>query len=182
MEPGRGFQRPRRSRRDQTALGLTALGRLASRTDGTAPIVVAAAGNFGWSRPFYPAFDPWTISVGAAEHSAGIWGQACFSDHGDRRFGYWVDVSAQGVMSTAPTRSSPISRPPLRRQGRSRLTAGPTGTALPLPPPSQWASGQVAGRSQPQQACPRRRAARAVGADFPGRLVRALTEAWSTRP
>ena len=30
----------------------TALGRLASRTDGTAPIVVAAAGNDGWSRPF----------------------------------------------------------------------------------------------------------------------------------
>jgi subtilisin family serine protease len=85
------------TRRDQTALGLTALGRLASRTDGTAPIVVAAAGNFGWSRPFYPAFDPWTISVGAAEHRAGIWEQACFSDHGDRRSGYWVDVCAQGV-------------------------------------------------------------------------------------
>ncbi len=37
------------TRRDQTALGLTALGRLAIRTDGTAPIVVAAAGNFGWA-------------------------------------------------------------------------------------------------------------------------------------
>jgi subtilisin family serine protease len=85
------------TRRDQTALGLTALGRLASRTDGSAPIVVAAAGNFGWSRPFYPAYDCWTISVGAAEHRAGVWEQACFSDHGDRRFGSWVDVCAQGV-------------------------------------------------------------------------------------
>jgi Subtilase family len=85
------------TRRDQTALGLTALGRLAARTDGTAPIVVAAAGNFGWARPFYPAFDSWTISVGAAEHRAGIWEQACFSDHGDRKFGPWVDVCAQGV-------------------------------------------------------------------------------------
>ena len=85
------------TRRDQTALGLTALGRLASRTDGSAPIVVAAAGNFGWARPFYPAYDPWTISVGAAEHRAGTWDQACFSDHGDRRFGFWVDVCAPGV-------------------------------------------------------------------------------------
>jgi subtilisin family serine protease len=85
------------TRRDQTALGLTALGRLASKADGTAPIVVAAAGNFGWARPFYPAYDCWTISVGAAEHKAGIWEQACFSDHGDRRFGFWVDVCAQGV-------------------------------------------------------------------------------------
>jgi hypothetical protein len=85
------------TRRDQTPLGLTALGRLASKADGTAPIVVAAAGNFGWARPFYPAYDCWTISVGAAEHSAGVWVPACFSDHGDRTFGYWVDVCAQGV-------------------------------------------------------------------------------------
>jgi subtilisin family serine protease len=70
---------------------------LASKTDGSAPIVVAAAGNFGWARPFYPAYDPWTISVGAAEHRAGTWDQACFSDHGDRRFGFWVDVCAPGV-------------------------------------------------------------------------------------
>ena len=85
------------TRRDQSALGLTVLGRMAGKTDGSAPIVVAAAGNFGWARPFYPAYDCWTISVGAAEYRAGTWDQACFSDHGDRRFGDWVDVCAQGV-------------------------------------------------------------------------------------
>jgi len=85
------------TRRDQPLLGLTALGRLATKTDGSAPIVVAAAGNLGWARPFYPAYDNWTISVGAAEHCAGIWKQACFSDHGDKKFGFWVDVCAQGV-------------------------------------------------------------------------------------
>ena len=74
--------------------------------------VVAAAGNFGWARPFYPAYDPWTISVGAAEHRAGTWDQACFSDHGDRWFGFWVDVCAPGVgvySSYAKSRTNPPS-------------------------------------------------------------------------
>jgi Subtilase family len=85
------------TRQDQSLLGLTALGRLARKKDGSAPIVVAAAGNLGWARPFFPAYDHWAISVGAAEHRAGIWVEACFSDHGDEHFGFWVDVCAQGV-------------------------------------------------------------------------------------
>ncbi len=122
------------TRRDQTPLGLTALGRLASKADGTAPIVVAAAGNFGWARPFYPAYDCWTISVGAAEHNAGTWAQACFSDHGDRTFGSWVDVCAQGVdvySSYAKQPYNPEFPPPA---GPSRSTDGPSGTGPLLPP------------------------------------------------
>jgi Subtilase family len=85
------------TRRDQPSLGLTALGHLADEKGGAPPIVVAAAGNLRQARPFYPAYDHWAISVGAAAEDEGTWAQAYFSDFGDPRFGFWVDVCARGV-------------------------------------------------------------------------------------
>ena len=87
------------TRADEKLMGLSELERAATRpnTDGEppAPIVVAAAGNLGSSRPFYPAADKWTISVGAVELTGprnDIPVPASFSN-----FGPWVDVCAKGV-------------------------------------------------------------------------------------
>lgn len=81
---------------DLMPIGLGELQAAAERRDGTAPIVVAAAGNGDWNRPFWPAFAPWTISVGATT-AAGD--KALFSDWGTDAdpFGLWVDVCADGV-------------------------------------------------------------------------------------
>jgi subtilisin family serine protease len=51
-------------------------------------VVVAAAGNFGSARPFWPAALPEVIGVGALEG----WGPAPFSNYGP-----WVDACAPGV-------------------------------------------------------------------------------------
>jgi subtilisin family serine protease len=53
--------------------------------------VVAAAGNQGASRPFWPAaFEP-VLAVGAVEQRDGSWTRADYSNHGA-----WVDATARG--------------------------------------------------------------------------------------
>jgi subtilisin family serine protease len=74
---------------DGVGLPLTAaaLGDLFDRIPGL--VVVAAAGNFGDSRPVYPAADKRVIAVAALDDN----GQpCCFSNFGD-----WVDCSAPGL-------------------------------------------------------------------------------------
>jgi subtilisin family serine protease len=51
-------------------------------------VVVAAAGNFGSPRPFWPAALPRVIAVGALDG----WGPATFSNYGS-----WVDACAPGL-------------------------------------------------------------------------------------
>lgn len=80
------------TRGNRAMLGLSALGALARRNNGSEPIVIAAAGNLDLSRPFWPAADNWAISVGAAKRIGRRWEKAHFSD-----FGKWVDVCADGV-------------------------------------------------------------------------------------
>jgi subtilisin family serine protease len=53
--------------------------------------VVAAAGNHGATRPFWPAaFEP-VLAIGAVEQQAGKWTRAGYSNHGS-----WVDATARG--------------------------------------------------------------------------------------
>jgi subtilisin family serine protease len=84
------------TRADQRLIGLSALEAAAKgKGAGRAPIVVAAAGNFGDSRKCYPAADDWTIGVGAVDLTGARKGPpkpASFSNYGD-----WVDVCAVGV-------------------------------------------------------------------------------------
>lgn len=80
------------TRGDLKALGLQHLGANSSPCAANGPIVVAAAGNFDLERPFWPAAEPWAISVGAAERYEDGWRKACFSN-----WGCWVDVCANGV-------------------------------------------------------------------------------------
>src|SRR4051794_23369823 len=54
--------------------------------------VVAAAGNAGSDRPFWPAAFKQVLGVGAAEQKGGVWHRASFSD-----YGWWVDAVARGV-------------------------------------------------------------------------------------
>ncbi len=54
-------------------------------------VVVAAAGNHGKTRPFWPAaFEP-VLAVGAVENDGSTWWRAGYSNHGP-----WVDVAARG--------------------------------------------------------------------------------------
>jgi subtilisin family serine protease len=67
-----------------------------------APIVFAAAGNRHDDRPWYPAAEPWAISVGAAESTGepnNPYQIAGFSDYGTKNSNprFWVDVCAPGV-------------------------------------------------------------------------------------
>jgi subtilisin family serine protease len=54
--------------------------------------VVAAAGNWGSTRPFWPAAFKQVLAVGAVEERRGTWRRASFSNHG-----WWVDAAARGV-------------------------------------------------------------------------------------
>ncbi|HET6551505.1 MAG TPA: S8 family serine peptidase [Solirubrobacter sp.] len=53
--------------------------------------VVAAAGNQGVTRPFWPAAFDQVLAVGAVEEKGGAWTRADYSNHGG-----WVDVAARG--------------------------------------------------------------------------------------
>jgi hypothetical protein len=54
--------------------------------------VVAAAGNAGQARPFWPAAFKQVLGVGAIEQRSGIWSRAPYSNHG-----WWVDATARGT-------------------------------------------------------------------------------------
>jgi hypothetical protein len=64
---------------------------LAGMADG-GPAVVAAAGNQGATRPFWPAAFDQVLAVGAVENQGGKWSKADYSN-----FGQWVDVTARGT-------------------------------------------------------------------------------------
>jgi hypothetical protein len=55
-------------------------------------VVVAAAGNAGKSRPFWPAAFKQVVAAGAVDEKDGHWSKADFSN-----FGWWVDTAARGV-------------------------------------------------------------------------------------
>ena len=54
-------------------------------------VVVAAAGNHGKSRPFWPAAFDQVLAVGAVDERSGKWTRAAYSNHGP-----WVDATARG--------------------------------------------------------------------------------------
>ena len=55
-------------------------------------VVVAAAGNNGSPRPFWPAAFKQVLAVGALNEKGGHWSRADFSN-----YGWWVDAAARGV-------------------------------------------------------------------------------------
>jgi hypothetical protein len=55
-------------------------------------VVVAAAGNQGISRPFWPAAFDQVLAVGAVDQDAGKWARASYSN-----YGRWVDATARGT-------------------------------------------------------------------------------------
>ena len=83
---------------DDPPLALGGLAALLEKNRGT-PIFFAAAGNVDHDRPFYPAAEPWTVTVGATEEMADHYQRAPFSDFGTAlstpRF--WVQVCSPGV-------------------------------------------------------------------------------------
>lgn len=73
--------------------------RTAQRHDRPVPLFVAACGNSGADRPFWPAADPRVCSVAAAKQTDGRWSITDYSGRGS-----WVDVAARGddLLSTRP--------------------------------------------------------------------------------
>lgn len=74
--------------RDTPPLAILQAMRAANRTR----VVVAAAGNDGKDRPFWPAAFPQVLGVGAVEDFTGAWTRASYSNHGK-----WVDAAARGT-------------------------------------------------------------------------------------
>jgi hypothetical protein len=69
-------------------------------------VVVAAAGNHGKSRPFWPAAFDQVLAVGAVDERYGKWAGASYSNHGA-----WVDATARGsnLQSTFATAKTKIA-------------------------------------------------------------------------
>jgi subtilisin family serine protease len=122
--------------RDIPPLGLAGLATWANaRVD--APIVIAAAGNRHDYRPWYPAAEPWAISVGAAEATGNPnnpYEIAGFSDYGTRTSNprFWVDVCALGVEVCS---SYPYQR---------YVTAGGAALTFPRPGYALWSGTSFA--------------------------------------
>jgi hypothetical protein len=79
--------------------------------------VVAAAGNQGASRPFWPAAFEQVLAVGAVEQRGGKWTRAGYSNHGR-----WVDATARGsnLQSTFTREKTKVA------QGSTTSPADPT--------------------------------------------------------
>lgn len=71
-----------------------------------APLVIAAAGNNGTSRPFFPAAYDWVIAVGATDDDTSL---CDFTNYGD-----WVTVYAHGreLINAYPTGTYVCYEPP----------------------------------------------------------------------
>ena len=152
------------TRADEKLMGLAVLEKAATRPDTDdgppAPIVVAAAGNLGDSRPFYPAAEKWTISVGAIELTGpnnDVPVAASFSNFGPGSTSAPRDARLQLLRTQAiPTTFRPFYHPRLQgfraverdivcgpARERCRRRAASTGPA-PWP---RWRSGLPAGRA-----------------------------------
>jgi thermitase len=113
-------------------------------------VVVAAAGNEGTDRPFFPAAYKRVIAVGAVQQDpwTGGWRPACFSN-----YGWWVDASAEGldVVSTFFDVTAPVGPFPVSPQCRGVVLSPEAPTEQRFTGKANWsgtsfAAPAVAGR------------------------------------